>query len=209
MKPEETAGAMKEKERQRVIHQINPHFIFNALTAIRVMIKMDSDAAYDLIYDFSKYLRAVFQSFSYHAYISMEEEINNILSYINLLKVRFGDNISVCLDIEETDFILPPLTLQPLVENAIVHGLKNGRRKGTVWIRSRQAPSEYIVQVEDDGTGFDIRAYNRQQHDKDPEGGGLQRVRYQVKKQMSGRVEVRSIVGYGTVVTLHIPRSKQ
>lgn len=200
------SDGIREKERQRMLHQINPHLIFNSLAAIQVMIKMDSDMAYDLIHDFSKYLQAVFQSFSYSEKISMSEEISNIMSFTKLERARFGNNIKIYLDIEAEDFMLPPLSIQPLVENAIVHGLKKGKRKGSVWIKSRQTASEYIVQVEDNGAGFNIKAYNRQRRCNDLNVGGLQRVKYRIERQLSGKVELKSIVGYGTVVTLHIPK---
>lgn len=197
---------VKEIERKRVIRQINPHFIFNALAAIRVMTKIDANMAYDLIYDFSKYMKTVFQSLTYWGNIPIKEEIVNVISYTNLEKVKFGNNITICLDIEETDFVIPPLSVQPLVENAIVHGLKKGGRKGTVWIRSRETSSEYLVQIEDDGIGFDIAAYRRRLIEESLKYGGLQRVKYQMERQISGGVEIKSIVGQGTVVTLHIPK---
>lgn len=197
---------VKEIERKRVIRQINPHFIFNALAAIRVMTKIDANMAYDLIYDFSKYMKTVFQSLTYWENIPIKEEIVNVISYTNLEKVKFGNDITICLDIEETDFVIPPLSVQPLVENAIVHGLKKGGRKGTVWIRSRETSSEYLVQIEDDGIGFDIAAYRRRLIEESLKYGGLQRVKYQMERQISGGVEIKSIVGQGTVVTLHIPK---
>lgn len=197
----------KEDEWNRVIRQMNPHFMLNALVTIRVMTKLNADMAYDLIYDFSRYLKTVFQSLMHWSNIPIKEEIDNVVSYTNLEKARFGDNITVCLDIEETDFVLPPLSIQPLVENAIVYGLKKGRRKGTVWIRSRQTSSEYLVQIEDDGTGFDMETYRRQFFEGHLKCGGLQRVKCQMEQQVSGSIEIKSSVGRGTVVTLHIPKN--
>ena len=151
---------IKEKEMQRIVHLINPHFIFNTLAAIRIVTKTDADMAYDMIYDLSKYLRALFQSLTSRENIPFREEVAHILSYTNLEKLRFGDNIVIHMDIKEKEFVLPPLLIQPLVENAIIHGLKRGKRKGTIWIRSFRTRSEYIVQVEDNGLGFDVEEYS-------------------------------------------------
>lgn len=196
---------VKAKEKQRIIRQLNPHFIFNTLATIRIVTKINSELAYDMIYDFSKYLRAVFQSLTSSENISFREEADYVISYTNLEKIRFGSNIMLCTSIEETDFMLPPLSVQPLVENAIIHGLRKGKRKGTVSIRSLQTLSEYIVQVEDDGIGFDAEVYSRMPPD-DVEAGGLQRVRHRVEQMTGGRVEVKSSVGSGTLITLHIPK---
>lgn len=206
MKSGEGAEQIKAEETQRVIRQINPHFVFNTLATIRIVTKINADLAYDMIYDFSKYLRAVFQSLTNPGNISFSEETEYVISYTNLEKIRFGDNIMLHTNIEETDFMLPPLSVQPLVENAIIHGLKKGKRKGTVSIRSRKTRSEYIVQVEDDGIGFDAEAYSRIKREGRSEAGGLQRVRRRVEQMTGGRMEVKSTVGAGTVITLHIPK---
>lgn len=206
MKSDAGSEQIKAKERQRVIRQLNPHFIFNTLAAIRIVTKADSDLAYDMIYDFSKYLRVVFQSLTSYENISFREEADYVISYVNLMRLRFGDNITLYTGIEETDFMIPPLSLLPLVENAVIHGLKRGRRKGTVSIRSRQTLSEYIVQVEDDGIGFDAEAYTRTAIKGEAERG-LQRVRYRIEQMTGGSVEVKSAVGSGTLITLHIPKN--
>lgn len=195
------------EERRHVIRRINPHFIFNTLAAIRIETKNNSDIAYDLIYDFSKYLRAVLQSLTHMEIISLWEEISNTTSYINLVRMRFGNNITIHMDLEETDFMLPPLSVQSLVENAVVHGLKKGKKKGNIQIKSYQTSAEYIVQVEDDGIGFDMEKEIAAPCENHLEKSGLQRVRYEVETMTGGNMEIQSIVGNGTVVTLHIPKN--
>lgn len=200
---------IKEQERQHVIHRINPHFIFNTLAAIRIITKMNSDLAYDMVYDFSKYLRAVFQSLTSPGNVSFREELDYITAYTNLEKMRFGENIIFHMHIEETDFMLPILSLQSLVNNAIVHGLRKGKRKGNVSIRSFRTSSEYIVQVIDDGIGFDAEPYKKVQNNKEMELGGLHRVKCQIEEMIGGSIEVNSIIGEGTVITLHIPENSK
>lgn len=197
---------IRKEERQRIIRRIDPHFVFNTLGAIRIATKTNADLAYNMVYDLSKYLRTVFRTVLVDENILFSEEAAYILSYANLEKIRFGDGIAICMDIKEEDFEVPPLSVQPLVENAIRHGLLHGRRKGTVTVRSYQTISEYIVQVEDDGTGFRADGYDRVPGDTGLQAGGLQQVRYRVENMADGSVEIKSFIGIGTVITLHIPK---
>lgn len=194
------------QERQRILQQMNPHFLFNALGAIRIMTKTDADLAYDRIYDFSRYLRAIFKLMTSNENILFKEEIAVIISYTNLEKLRFGDGIELHVDMKEEDFLVPILSVQPLVENAVRHGLKKGRRNGTVTVRSFQTRTDYIVQVEDDGTGFDMEEYDRGLCRGKIEPGGLQNVRSRIENMTGGSMDIKSIVGSGTVITLHIPK---
>lgn len=200
---------IKERERQRIIQQIDPHFIFNTLGAIRITTKTNANLAYDMIYDFSKYLRAVFHAMVHTENILFQEEAAHVISYMNLEKLRFGENIALYVDIQAENFRLPPFSVQPLIDNAIRHGLEKGKRKGVVMLRSYQTPAEYIVEVEDNGTGFDVADYICLPADDGPEAGGLQRVRWLMENMADGSVEISSLAGSGTVVTLRIPREQK
>lgn len=201
----EESEELREQEKEAIIHQLNPHFIFNLLGAVRIAIRTDPELAYDRIYDFSRYLRAVFRSFESRENVLFKEEVSDVLSFINLEKLRFGDRIGFCTDIREEGFMLPPLSVIRLVENALIHGLERGERRGTIMVRSYRTPSEYIVQVEDDGTGFDAEAYERLSGDGGPKAGGLLNARYRMKTMVNGSLDIQSFIGIGTVVTLHIP----
>ena len=205
--PEE-AEKIKEQERQRIIHQIDPHFVFNTLGAIRIATKVNADLAYDMIYDFSKYLRTVLHTLTHRENILFEDEAAHVITYLNLEKMRFGDNIAFCKDIQTENFMLPPLSLVPLVDNAVRHGLQKGKRKGVVTLRTYQTAAEYIVQVEDDGVGFETAKYNALPADDSAQAGGLQRVRYLVENMVGGSMEIKSFIGTGTIVTLYIPKDK-
>lgn len=110
------------------------------------------------------------------------------------------------MDNEEKDFMIPPLSLQPIVENAIIHGLKKGKIKGTISIISRQTKSEYIIQIKDDGVGFDVEEYHKMKETAGIEEGGLQRVKCRLEEMTGGKLEIDSRSGAGTIVTLHIPK---
>lgn len=198
---------LRKQEKEAVIHQLNPHFIFNSLGAVRIASRIDPELAYDSIYDFSRYLRAVFRSLESRKNVSFKEEVNDVRSFINLEKLRFGDRMEFRADIREESFMLPPLSILPLVENALVHGLQKGDRRGTITLRSFRIPSSYVVQVEDDGTGFDARAYEGLPGDDGADAGSLLNVRYRMETMVNGRMDIQSFGGIGTVVTLQIPVS--
>ena len=151
-----TAAISKLHESQvaLLMGQIQPHFIFNTLSSIRTLIKVDPDTAYEMVYNFSNYLRANVDNISNMTGIKMAAEVEHIKSYVNIEKVRFGDRVNIEYDVQVKDFMVPPLSIQPIVENAIKHGICVRPEGGTVWIRSY--PTEYynVVEVEDDGVGF-------------------------------------------------------
>lgn len=197
--------SIREQERKEMIRRLNPHFLFNTLGAVRIVVRTDPEQAYDRIYDFSRYLRAVISSFEKQNNIPFQEELDNVSSYLNLEKLRFGDKIAFNMDLQEKDFKIPPMSVLPLVDNAFRHGLLRGGKKGTITIRSRRMPQEYIVQVEDDGTGFETAAYDAEPGKDGWKAGGLSDVRYRVEKMVNGGMDILSYTGVGTVVTLHIP----
>ncbi|MCM1173615.1 MAG: histidine kinase [Blautia sp.] len=192
-------------ERNAVIRRLNPHFLFNTLGAVRIAARTDPELAYDRIYDISRYLRAVIGSFERPENILFREEIDDVLSYINLEKLRFGDKAAVRMELQEEDFRIPPFTVLPLVDNALRHGLQRGDRKGTVTVRSCRLPEEYIVQVEDDGAGFEPAVYDAAPGAGKARAGGLFDVRERMEKMVNGGMDILSYTGVGTVITLHIP----
>ena len=200
---------LRQQEKEAVIHQLNPHFIFNSLGAARIAVRTDPELAYESIYGFSRYLRAVLRSLESRENIPLKEEISDVRAFVNLEKLRFGSRIKFRTDIREENFSLPPLSVLALVENAFVHGLQKGDREGTVTVRSCRVPSACIVQVEDDGIGFDAEAYGNLHGDDGPKAGGLLKVRYRMETMTNGRMDIQSFAGVGTVVTLQIPVSER
>lgn len=145
---------LHDSQLQLMMGQIQPHFMFNTLSSIRTLIKIDPDVAYDMVYNFSNYLRANVDNLTNLKGILLSAEIEHIKNYVNIEQIRFGDRLNVEYDIKEMDFIVPPLAIQPLVENAIKHGVCKKADGGTVWIRSYKDGKDYIVEVQDDGVGI-------------------------------------------------------
>ena len=145
---------LHESQVAMLMGQIQPHFIFNTLSSIRTLIKVDPDIAYEMVYNFSNYLRANVDNVTNLEGIKLAAEIEHIKSYVNIEKVRFGDRVNVIYDIMVSDFMVPPLSIQPLVENAIKHGICPKPTGGNVWIRSYPTEHYNVVEVQDDGLGF-------------------------------------------------------
>ena len=149
---------LHESQLELMMGQIQPHFLFNTLSSIRTLVKVDPDIAYSMLYDFSNYLRANVDNVTNLDGIKFIAEVDHIKSYVNIEKVRFGDRLNVEYDIEVSEFMVPPLSIQPLVENAIKHGVCQRLQGGTVWLRSYETEEYNVVEIQDDGIGFNKEA---------------------------------------------------
>ena len=135
--------------------QISPHFIYNALTAIGSFVRTDPERARELILEFAEFTRYSFRS--HGEFTTLAEELRSIDRYLTIERARFGDRLQVRLQIapEVLPVSLPFLCLQPLVENAVRHGLSRKPGLGMVSIEARDAGAECHITVEDDGVGMD------------------------------------------------------
>lgn len=137
--------------------QIRPHFIHNSLTSIISISRTDPDRARELLVDFSSYLRG-FYDYDRDELVTFKEELELVRAYVSLEQARFGEKLRVEYRIEAEGFLLPSLILQPLVENAFVHGLREKDGGGTVTIYSGKVKNGKIrVGVRDDGVGISAR----------------------------------------------------
>ena len=152
---------LQESQLELMMGQIQPHFIFNTLSSIRTLVMVDPTVAYDMIYDFSNYLRANVDNVTNLEGIPFASEVSHIKSYVNIEKVRFGERLDMHFDIHDDTFIVPPLSIQPLVENAIKHGIFKKPEGGSVWLRSYAEEKYNVVEVEDNGMGFSEEDANR------------------------------------------------
>ena len=141
--------------------QIGPHFIFNTLSAIYGLVDRNPKKAKEAINYFSEYLRGNIDSIGKTGWVSFEEELRHIDSYVWIEKMRFGDELAVEYDIDTMDFEVPPLSVQPLVENAIKHGIHKKNGPGKVTISTWEDDNDYIVEVVDDGVGFDTTEFEK------------------------------------------------
>ncbi len=212
-KLEELQAQEEEKELrlQVTLSQLQPHFLFNALGAIRIMIRMNAEAAYDMLYDFSGFLRSCIINLQEQKTIPFDKEMNQIRNYLNIERIRFNDRIRVAYELETEEFDIPPLTIEPLVVNAVQHGLRKGKDGGTVTIRTRQEGEHIIVEVADDGVGFDVDAWNREHpFTEQYKSGqtsyiGLENVRSRLYHQARAVMKMESRPMIGTTITVIFP----
>ena len=191
---------LKESRVSIMLSQIQPHFIYNTLGTIERMCLKDPEKAFNLVRNFSLYLRGNFSELDSVKPIRFAEELKHVEYYINIEKVRFPD-MNIEYNVEATDFVLPALSVQPLVENAIKHGLMRLETGGTVVIRSYETPTHFCVEVKDDGVGFDTSLpIDKKKH------VGLRNIRGRLKAMVDGDLILESKPGVGTKAVIMIPK---
>ena len=191
---------LKESRISIMLSQIQPHFIYNTLGTIERMCLKDPQKAFVLVRNFSLYLRGNFSELNSVTPIRFADEIKHVEYYVNIEKVRFPD-MSIEYDVEATEFVLPALSVQPLVENAIKHGLMRLETGGTVKIHSYETPTHFCVEVTDDGVGFDTDApIDEKKH------VGLRNIRGRLKAMVDGDLILESKPGVGTKAVIMIPK---
>ena len=191
---------LKDSRISIMLSQIQPHFIYNTLGTIERMCLKDPQKAFELVRNFSLYLRGNFSELDSVTPIRFAEELKHVEYYVNIEKVRFPD-MSIEYDVEATEFVLPALSVQPLVENAIKHGLMRLETGGTVKIHSYETPTHFCVEVTDDGVGFDTDApIDEKKH------VGLRNIRGRLKAMVDGKLILESKTGVGTKAVIMIPK---
>lgn len=205
----ENENILNEKEQMKLqvaaaISQIQPHFLYNSLSVIAFLCKKDPQLAADATNTFAEYLRENMNFADKSNPIPFSEELGHIKSYVWLEKLRFGDRIKIEYDIDCTDFPVPALSVQPIVENAIKHGVCKTKSGGTVTISSAETDKFYTVTVADTGVGFDTdKIANDDRHHI-----GIENTRFRIEEMLGGSLEIKSEKGVGTTVTITIPKEK-
>ncbi|MEG1835056.1 MAG: histidine kinase [Oscillospiraceae bacterium] len=186
-----------------MLSQIQPHFLYNALNTIKSLIKRDPKAAEKAIIDFSYYLRGNMDSLSKKEPIPFSLELDHIKHYCEIELLRFSDKMDIIYDIGPSSFLVPTLSVQPLVENAIKHGVTKNPKGGTVKISTYEDIDFNYIKIEDDGVGFDMEAT------KEDDGRshiGLSTTKARLKSIMNAEIFIDSHINKGTVIIVQIPK---
>ena len=187
--------------------QMHPHFLYNALGSIQEVMLIDPQYASELLGDFTVHLRSCVRAMQNDKLIPFSEELRNIRAYVNIEKMRLGKKLKIIYDIEVMDFYVLPLSIQPLIENAIRHGIhKRGRTGGTVTLRTSEAEDAWIIRVEDTGVGFNAEKIFRETAEGKRDSTGLVNIQFRLEKVVGGSMTISSKIGEGSIVTLRIPR---
>lgn len=197
-----TKEELAENRISIMISQIQPHFLYNSLSVIRHLCRTDPAVAEETVLEFSEYLRENMDSLTITEPIPFDRELKHVQTYMSIEKKRFGDNLNVEYDITVDSFMLPPLTVQPIVENAVRHGVTKRENGGKIVISTRENPIEYLITITDDGAG-----YNPQRHPADKKSHvGISNVRSRLESMCGGSLSIQSVPGSGTTVIISLPK---
>lgn len=203
---EEAKKLKDELKNSRIVlamGQIRTHFIFNVLNSISGLCQYDPDEASRAVARFAKYLRGNINILQNDELIDFKQEMEHLEDYIRLEQMRFGEKINYEKNIETDTFLIPPLILQPIVENAIKHGLLRKSEGGTVKLSTRVVDDEVTIEICDNGVGFDAGKPVR-------DGAvGLENVRFRIQYMTGGSLNIDSEPGSGTKVLIKMPCRKK
>ncbi len=193
---------MNRQKQDILFSQIQPHFLFNSLTAIAQLCEKKPRVARDATISFAEFLRANVNVLKNPNPIPFSQELENIENYLALEQIRFGDALEIRYDIETLDFEVPLLGVQPLVENAVKHGI---RQSGIVEIRTRETSDAYEVLVQDNGIGYDGKTL--------PDDGrthiGVENIRSRLADLLQATLTYEMPPEGGTIARIHIPKKQQ
>ena len=191
---------LTESRVSTMMSQIRPHFIYNTLGSIEQLCSIDPPKAGELVHNFAKYLRGNFGELDNPKPILMSQEMEHVRHYISIENVRFPD-MTFSFEMNSDDFHIPALTIQPIVENAIKHGLMKLQKGGIIRVVSYETDTHYCVRVEDDGVGFDTDILLDER-----KRVGIRNIRGRLKAMVNGTLEIKSTDGVGTTVLIKIPK---
>lgn len=209
---------LNEMEIRFLQHQMNPHFLFNVLLTIQIKAKRCKDETiYRMVSTLSSLLRASIYTNNIDM-ITVRAELEYAEFYLYLQKMRFEERISYDISIEDEslkDCMIPKFVIEPIVENAVIHGLENVESKGNITIRLRSEEGILIAEVEDNGVGFDVERYRAAMEEENDEEGirhsrekiGLRNVDLRIKHIYGNEygIDIKSEIKKGTVIRIRIP----
>ena len=193
--------------------QINPHFLFNALNVIATLCRMDAEKARLMILDLSEYMHYSFTTNGLNRLVPLEEEIKFIEAYVRIEQARYPDRIKIIYMIENAEaLMIPKLLIQPLVENAIRHGIIKGNKKGNIWVSVSQNNNGFLIRVTDDGAGISVEDLKKLQGETvigEKTGVGIENVRKRLQRIYRCELRIQSNVNEGTTIEFNLPSERQ
>lgn len=186
-----------------MLSQIQPHFLYNSLASIQLLCRTNPPEAEKAVRDFSQYLRGNLDFFSSGQMAPFAEELERTRLYLSLEQRRFHERLAVEFDIQAEDFEIPKLTLQPIVENAVRHGVTKREDGGKIIIRTSKTAGARQVTVQDNGVGFNTGLPAAPSADH--AGIGIENVRGRLAALCGGTLDIQSAPGAGTTAVISIP----
>ena len=199
----------KQMENALLQAQIQPHFIFNTLNSIISLSYIDQERMVKLIRNFSRYLRFSFKEIKLNKLVTLGEELETVKAYINIQQERFSNQIRLEWDVDQSvnHVMIPPLTIQPLVENVIKHGILHDYEPGLLQVIVRKEADAVYIEVSDDGPGVTKAQANDllNQHDDAKGGIGLKNTHERLKQNFQTGLTIESKPGEGFTVWFKLP----
>lgn len=196
---------LEKSRRVLALSQIQPHFMYNSLTSIIYLCDKDTGKTKNALIDFSRYLRQNLDAMSRNGLVSIKDELEHTKIYLSLEKLRFDDDLNVEFDIKDEMFMLPVLTVQPMVENAVKHGINSSDSGcGTVRISTDETDTHHRIIIKDDGAGFDTTSLSS----LDESHIGITNVRKRLEDECGGELIIKSVPDKGTECVILIPKEK-
>ena len=200
------------RQQQKIAHQrssimilqMRPHFIYNTMMSIYYLCKQDPDLAQQVTLDFTTYLRRNFTALASEEPIPFSEELEHTRTYLAVEQAQFDDMLFIDYDTPHVDFRLPPLTLQPIAENAVKHGMNPDSAPLRIRITTRRTGSGSEIIVEDNGPGFDPEDGFKPTDDSEPHVA-LKNIRERLEIMCNGKMTIVPREGGGTLVRVTIP----
>ncbi|HEX3046566.1 MAG TPA: ATP-binding protein [Bacillota bacterium] len=198
---------LRRAEIRALQSKIRPHFLFNALSTISTLCRVNGEKARELLGDLSNYLRSGFSFQDHEEFVPLDTELGYVRSYLAIEAARFGERLQAVFDIRlKTPCKIPPLILQPLVENAVRHGLLPQKEGGTIKVSAWKQKGFLFLRVEDDGVGIPADKVKKLLQDSMPGAGvGVSNVNHRLKSIYGQELLLESQEGKGTVATVRIP----
>lgn len=189
--------------------QIKPHFLYNSLNTIMGFCRVDPSKARDLLEELSLYLRGKFRFKTLENLVLLEEELNLIRAYLNIEKARYGDRLKIVYNLDiDMNYKIPPLIIQPLVENAVRHGIQGRRMGGTLEIAAKDTGESLIISIKDDGAGISKKRMEEIfLEENETTGIGLNNVNKRLQNYYGKGLSIESEVSKGTIITVNIPKN--
>jgi len=191
--------------------QIKPHFIFNTLSVIASQCQRQPDQAKELLLDLSDYLRESFDFESSDGLISITRELNLVKAYLSIERVRFSDRLDVAYEIDDqVDCLVPLLSIQPLVENAVQHGVLPRAEGGRIHVQVKRLTDTVSITINDTGVGMTQQQIDQIFHVRSGETGiGLRNVHHRLLNLYGKGLQISSTAGAGTRVSFDIPLTQR
>ncbi len=200
----EKENKLTQQSTQLMLSQIQPHFLYNTLNTISSLCDISPKVAQEATDKFAEYLRENMNSINCTAPIPFSTELSHVEKYVWIEKLRFGKRVNVEYNINTTEFLVPPLTIQPVVENAIKHGICKKPNGGKLIISTYDDEDNWFVSIKDNGVGFDptVKKEDGRSH------VGITNVKDRLTQMVGGTLYIKSKVGKGTHALIKIPKRR-